>query len=639
MDFFEYKASAKRNTLWLYLLFMVAILALAVAVYVAATCLLYLLPLATRYAELPQNFWDFTRFVMITIATMAVILSGSWYKVNQLKKGGGIAIAQMLGGKRLRRTKDPQEKQLRNVIEEMAIASGVPRPVIFILEQQGVNAFAAGYAYKDTVIAVTRGAIEMLKRDELQGVVAHEFSHLLHSDTLLKMKMMGLLHGISMISDLGIVMIAGRNSMQYSTYGRVMHPVLMFSGLLFFGFGLLGLLAADFIKAAMSRQREYLADASAVQFTRNPEGIGNALKVIGGYRPGSKLTLPEVQQVSHLFFGEALQVWWQSNWWATHPPLASRIKRIDPTFRGRVKEIDEASVRFQNKTLANLFFTPTPSREQLNNNVAQVMQSIGEPDINHLHHAQHLLTQIPEAIHENLYQSKTAKAMVYYLLLDEDKVIVTKQLSCIPKEDSSDALTEVVRLRRLMPKITANLRLPCLDLVTPYLMDLTVSEHKMFLNTLKKLIAVNYHVSLFEYLSYHHFLYAFDLQGGKATRQVIAIAELKKQALILLGMVCQINADKKPQLILQEAVEQLFPGYHIKTTHKSNLKDVGEALEKLNLCSFEDKKILLQAVVFCVLSDGIVSTEELETVRLIATLLGCPMPALVNSSHVVASAV
>ncbi|MDX8387967.1 MAG: M48 family metalloprotease [Ghiorsea sp.] len=628
MDFFEHKADAKRNTLWLYLLFAVAVFAIVVAVYIAASASLYVFAFFIQEMNAPQLFWELNRFIWVSAATTAIIVTGSWYKVNQLKKGGGVAVAQMLGGLRLRKSQNPIERQLRNVIEEMAVASGVLTPAIFILEQRSINAFAAGYGQRDTAIAVTRGAIEMLSRDELQGVIAHEFSHVLHGDTLIKMKMMGLLHGITMISDLGILMIAGRFSSTYSHHKRATHPLLMLSGLLFFTVGLLGILAADFIKAAMSRQREFLADASAVQFTRNPEGIGNALKVIGGYKAGSRLNLPQAQQVSHLFFGEALQVWWQSNWWASHPPLLSRIQRIEPRFRGRINRVDEQSVRFQNEQNAISHFSPPPNAEQLKLNVNQVMASIGEPDVIHLVQAQHLLQSIPDAIHDDLSEINTAKALLYCLLIDENKGVATKQFQLIPKLDSSPVLAEVIRIRGLMPIIKPEMRLPMLDLVSPHLGELGGLEQKVLLKVMKQLIAANENVSLFEYLIYQHMLYLFGIKNEIKSDMFITIERFKQEVLVLLSLFCTFNQSSKPRRLFQEASAQLFSGYKVKFANEPSLNEVTHALEKLNLCSFEDKKRLLQAVVFCVLSDGVVSTEELETMRLVAMLLHCPMPTL-----------
>ncbi len=629
MDFFQYQAAAKRNTFWLYVLFAVAILVIVIAVYAVVTLSMYLLPLLARDIAVPTQFWELDRFVIVSVSTILLILLGSWYKIRQLKQGGGIAVAQMLGGKRLKVSQDPLERQLRNIVEEMAIASGVPTPAIFILEQRGINAFAAGYAFNDTAIAVTRGAMEVLSRDELQGVVAHEFSHILHGDTGLKMQMMGLLHGITMISDLGILLIAGRSSVSYSGRMRGSHPVVMLSGVLFFTVGLLGMLAADMIKAAMSRQREYLADASAVQFTRNPEGIGNALKVIGGYQAGSRLNLPEMQQVSHLFFCEAVKVWWQSNWWASHPPLVKRIQRIDPRFRGRMTKIDESAVRARNQEHAISHFSPPPNAEQLQQSVAQVMQSIGELDVQHLNQAQHLMQQIPNDIHDLLSDTFVAKCMTYVLLLDASKDIAREQMQMISSVDSSQALAEVLRIRNIMPNMKAELKLPILDMVSPQLSELTVAQQRVFLDTLKKLIAANRKVSLFEYLLYQNFLYSFGFKTNQPSNTYIVIERMKPEVELLLDRVCSMNKTNKPRHVKAKAWAQIFPNEKVKEgVKKSNLKDLIKALEKLNACSFEDKKKLLQAVVYGVLSDGLVSTEELETVRLISMMLGCPMPLL-----------
>ncbi len=628
MDFFQYQANAKRNTLWLYILFAIALLAIVVAVYAAVTVSFYMLPLFWRDFEAPQKFWEWQRFVYTSLSTIIFILLGSWYKMHQLKQGGGIAIAEMLGGQRLGKAKEPEERQLRNVVEEMAIASGMPTPAIFILEQQGINAFAAGYAYQDTAIAVTRGAIEMLNRDELQGVVAHEFSHLLHGDTLLKMKMMGLLHGITMISDLGILMISGRNTVSHSKYKGGSHPVLMLSGFLFFMIGLIGMLAADMIKAAMSRQREYLADASAVQFTRNPEGIVGALKVMGGYKAGSRLHIPEIQQVSHLCFGDALQSWWQSNWWATHPPLVNRIKRLDPSFRGRIEKFDEASVRAFNREQAAMMFALAPNPEQLRLNVEKVMSSIGEPNALHLTQAQILLAQIPEAIRQQLHKSITAKALVYLLLLDKDKDTERRQLQLISSHDSSPALAEVVRLKGVMPRIMDELRLPLLDLVSSELDMLEDVQKRLFLDTLKKLIEANGKVDLFEFLLYQYFLHDFGWKKARRGQGSIPIERMKHEVALLIDMICRINPDKKPGRIKHDMLAELFPGYTIKSVRKAGIGQVGKALEKLNLCSYDDKKQLLRALVYCVLSDGVVKTEEMETMRLVSMMLGCPMPML-----------
>ncbi|MDX8397409.1 MAG: M48 family metallopeptidase [Mariprofundaceae bacterium] len=632
MDFFEHKIDAKRNTYYLYLLFALAIFVINIAVYIAASASLYLSPLFFADIPAPNEFWTIPRFITVSLLTSGIILGGSFYKIQKLKKGGGSAIAKMLGGQRLRKSQDPIERQLINVVEEMAIASGILTPAVYIMEQKSINAFAAGYGQRDTVISITRGAIEMLGRDELQGVIAHEFSHILHGDTQLKMRMMGLLHGITMISDLGILMITGHYSSQYSVHKRASHPLLMLSGILFFSIGLMGMLAADFIKAALSRQREYLADASAVQFTRNPAGIANALKIIGGYKAGSRLRIPQAQQISHLFFGEALQVWWQSNWWASHPPLLARIQRIEPNFRGKIHHIDENKLRVQNQQSAISQFSPSPKLEQLQLNVDQVMQSIGTLNHNNLLQAQHLLKQIPKALYDQITDPITARAILYKLLLHNKKSILSKQLELISKIVSSSQLSEVLRIHQIIPNIKVELRLPLLDLLSPQLNQLEQQEKITIISVLKALMTAKQDVGLFEYLSYQHLLYSFGLKTKVQYSQSIKIARFEHEVVILLSMLCSISQHEKSKTIFQEAALLIYPSAHLKTIKQVDLHDVFRALKKLNLCSFNDKKNLLQAIVFCVLSDGKVSSEELETVRLISISLDCPMPALSSGS-------
>ena len=247
---------------------------------------------------------------------------------------GGTVVAERLGGRRVfPNTIDPAERRLLNVVEEMALASGVPVPPVFLLsEEQGINAFAAGYSPSDAVVGVTRGCAEQLTRDELQGVVAHEFSHILNGDMRLNMRLIGVLHGILLMG------LIGRELLRLGAFGgggalatkTTAPPHLLVIGLAFMIIGFLGLFIGNLIKAAVSRQREYLADASAVQFTRNPEGIAGALKRIGAAVFGSKLATPRAAEASHMYFAEGI-----SSLFATHPPLNDRIARIEPQWDGK----------------------------------------------------------------------------------------------------------------------------------------------------------------------------------------------------------------------------------------------------------------------------------------------------------------
>ncbi|MDQ6974636.1 MAG: M48 family metallopeptidase, partial [Mariprofundaceae bacterium] len=351
MNFFEHQAHARRRTSWLFALFSMVVVLLVWTVYSAVTLGLFaaeffLTHEGWRDGWIIASFWQYDRFIWTALLTTLILFIGAAYKIHQLKQGGGVMVAEQLGGKRLPpHIQDMLHRRVLNVVEEMAIASGLPVPPVYILQESGVNAFAAGFTASDTVIGVTQGAVEMLNRDELQAVIAHEFSHILHGDSRINMRMVGLLHGMTLISDLGSSLLTGHISSHHYRKKKGSHPALWILGILLFLAGLLGMIAADLIKLAISRQREFLADASAVQFTRNPEAMAHALMTIGGYRQGSHLSHQNAASLGYFFFSHTSLKALQhppkhKNWWASHPPLQQRIQRIMPSFRGRIPDVD-----------------------------------------------------------------------------------------------------------------------------------------------------------------------------------------------------------------------------------------------------------------------------------------------------------
>ena len=335
MNFFEHQDQARRKTGMLVGLFVVAVAGLIVGTYVLIMSL-YLggLEQASQQREMlinqfgPDTFWRPDIFVGVALAVFLVVGGGSLYKTAQLS-GGGEPLALSLGGRRLLSdSSDPVERKVLNVVEEMALASGLPVPPVFMMDrEQGINAFAAGYQPEDAVIGVTRGCVENLSRDELQGVIAHEFSHILNGDMRLNIRLIGIVHGILLVGLIGYytLRIAAASGSRRSSNDKGG------GGLAFLGLGLglmaigfIGTLIGNLIKAAVSRQREFLADASAVQFTRDPNGIAGALKKIGGFNAGSKVTVAKATEASHMFFATGV-----AELFATHPPLAKRIARID----------------------------------------------------------------------------------------------------------------------------------------------------------------------------------------------------------------------------------------------------------------------------------------------------------------------
>ncbi len=315
------------------LLFALAVVAIVAAVNLALALIWIWAngePLAGSH-DYPAGF-----FATNTLVTLALIGGGTLIQSWNLRDGGD-AVARMAGGRPvLPASRDLAERRLLNVVEEMALAAGIACPKVYLLDkEEAINAFAAGHNPNEAVIAVTRGALKRLNRDELQGVVGHEFSHILNGDMRLNVNLIGVLFGIQMVAGFGRTLMEfggrvwGRRGRDEK--GASGQAIVVVIGLVLFVVGYIGIFFGRLIKAAVSRQREFLADASAVQFTRNPDGIGGALRKIGGLArndgPGSRIAHPNAEQLSHLFLGAA-QPRLAGGWLATHPPLAERLRRI-----------------------------------------------------------------------------------------------------------------------------------------------------------------------------------------------------------------------------------------------------------------------------------------------------------------------
>jgi len=349
MDFFEHQDIAQRKTKLLVVFFTLAVVMIILFVYLA-----FVVAFAgakSKSGGFQMHLWQPELFFAVAAGTVLVVLFGSLYKIWELSKGGE-AVAAMLGGHLLDpSTSDLNERKLLNVVEEMALASGVPVPPVYLLEERAINAFAAGFSPGDAVIGVTRGCMELLNRDELQGVIAHEFSHILNGDMRVNIRLIGVLNGILIIGILGYILMrvmfhAGSGTRRRGRRGKEGGGgalAIFVLGLLLMAIGYIGVFFGKLIKSAVSRQREYLADASSVQFTRNPQGIAGALKKIGGLSLGSKLQSNHAEEASHMFFGDALRPAF-FNLLATHPPLTERLRRIDPAFDGDFPAVSKAAV-------------------------------------------------------------------------------------------------------------------------------------------------------------------------------------------------------------------------------------------------------------------------------------------------------
>ena len=407
MDFFEAQDQARRRTKWLVLWFILAVLGVVIAVD------------ALVFFVAGQ---DVGMLIPVSILTAGVIFAASGYKSMQLSSGGAV-VAKDLGGRLVMSgSTDFEEKRLLNIVEEMAIASGMPVPQVYLMDdEEGINAFAAGTEPSNAVIGVTRGCLQRLSRDELAGVIAHEFSHILNGDMRMNMKLMGLVFGLLVISIIGRGMVemlrfqsfSSRRSNNKEGGGAVLALFLIGLGLLVIGS--LGVLFGRMIQAAVSRQREFLADASAVQFTRNPDGIAGALKKIGGASLGSKMKNPKASEASHMFFSSGGLF---SFGLATHPPLPVRIKAIQKSWNGKFEasEIKQvAAGRTEKKKERKSPLDILPGVSMLN-----AAEEMGSEDRRQLSSGEQLVQGLDEDWKQAAADREEAQALIFGLLLAED---------------------------------------------------------------------------------------------------------------------------------------------------------------------------------------------------------------------------
>jgi len=422
--------------------------------------------------------------IAVTLITILVVGLGSLWKTLALRAGGR-TVAESLDGQLLSPgSGDIAERRLLNVVEEMAIASGTPVPPVYVMqEEMGINAFAAGFGPDDAVIGVTRGCMEKLTRDQLQGVIAHEFSHILNGDMRLNIRLMGILHGILVIGLIGGVLlrVGSYSSMSRRRSKDNGGAKIALVGLAIFIIGYVGFFFGKLIKAAVSRQREYLADASAVQFTRNPDGIAGALKAIGGYAGHGTLQSSQAESCSHMFFSHGKKKSFiEFNSLATHPPLHDRIQRIDPSFDGSFPEIDEdhsgvgdseKSVGFAGSKKRSRSVSP-PQPKAAAVTPEQLTASIGTIDPSRLSYARELVAGLPEALRDAAREPYSARALVYALLLDTDHEVRSKQLDhlAVSAEEGMHAATQ--ELQQVLSQVGRSARLPLADLAMPALRQL-----------------------------------------------------------------------------------------------------------------------------------------------------------------------
>ncbi|MEO1861843.1 MAG: M48 family metallopeptidase [Verrucomicrobiia bacterium] len=660
MDFFERQHKAKKKTGVLVFLFGVAVLLISLLNFLIIAAVI-------PFVDEDRNFstlQDPMLAMYVVLGTFVVISLAGLYRKSQLSDGGS-SIASMMGGRLVNMAStDPDEQKLMNVVEEMAIASSVPMPEVFVMsEEKAINAFAAGYTVDDAVIGVTDGCMRRLSRDELQGVIAHEFSHILNQDMRLNLRLVAVVFGLFVLSQLGRLMIqigfnsSGRRSSSNRDEGGG-GAVIGIAGLGIMAAGGLGILMGNLIKSAVSRQREYLADSSAVQFTRNPEGLAGALKKIGAMATGSRLLTPHAEEASHMFFGNGMSESWFS-FAATHPPLLDRILLLEPSFDGdfsgvKFEERRSPTAKPDSKARRTQSGIPIPGMgdalgqalppvimglaatgQVQVGSAAAVADSIGNPTQQHIDFAAALLASLPEAVRTAAHDTHDACALVFALLLDpKDGPVQKKQLGQVDKLFGEQMAKATLKLSADVASLDPRAKLPVADLAVGSLRRMAKDQFERFNKLLESLAAADEKIDLFEFslskLVIRHLEPHFVKQQKNPARYY-SLKKLSHECSVLISsLACTAGSN-------DETIQTAYAAgaSHLDATRLTQLPDVDcglqeldQALVTLDGVSINLKRKLIEAAAATVSADGYLQIQEAELLRAISDSLGCPMPPL-----------
>ncbi|MDZ8226652.1 M48 family metallopeptidase [Nostoc sp. ChiVER01] len=627
MNFFEHQDRARQNTQQLIGLFSLSIAVMIMAIYIAT---LFLFRMA------PRVWWHPGIFLYVAGITIIAIAIGSLYKIAYLREGGSV-IAQELGGRLLLPdTADEQGRQLLNIVEEMAIASGISVPEVYLLEREtGINAFAAGFTPNDAVIGVTRGTLQHLNRDELQGVIGHEFSHILNGDMRLNLRLVGLLHGILFIYLTGELLWRIRDSFRLGKEDKGL-PIWAF-GLALMAIGGIGLFCGRLIKAAISRQREFLADASAVQFTRNPNGLTGVFQKL--QKMDSRLIAPGAEAASHMFFGNALNPSFWENMFSTHPPLAERIRRVGGL---NVSNLPAVPSRNQGRS---------PSQESLTMGFAggsgptpeQVVNQVGSVTPEHFAHAQALLSQLPECLRLGAREQESAMAIAFALALDTENIeIQQRQIAWLREVQPAELVDKTLELTSEISQLDPRIRLPLVDLAVPVLRQNSAKECQRLCKCLHGLVVATGSLSLWHFvlqLILWHRLQPSINPTSATTVEFTSIEEIWPDSLLVLSVIARIGysqpdastediayAFRSGVFRLPKAGEQQKPDMPLNC----NFTELKKSIDRLRLASPKLKQAIVDACAHTVLLDNKVTQSEADLLRAIAMTLDCPIPPFLN---------
>ena len=635
MNFFEAQAKARRSTTLLVVLFL-----LGVAGTVALTHLLLLVVWAqfnggtTELSVASLMRHNDAQSVTVSAAVVLfIVVSGGLYKLFQLSAGGRV-VADALEGKLIpRESSDEAERRLLNVVDEMALASGVASPPVYLLESDSINAFAAGLTYDDAVIGITRGALNGLERQELQGVIAHEFSHIFNGDMRLNSRITGVLHGILLIGLIGRQILRAlddsgvhRRRSSNNKKGDAVGAAIMI-GIGFTVIGFVGTLFGEIIKATISRQREYLADASAVQYTRYPAGIANALKKIGSV--GSEIRSNEASAYSHFYFADGVKGFWD-HLFSTHPDLKKRIRRIEPRWDGKFLTVVPESatndiVEYATEKPKKEVFTAVSTAAVLG-----AIDRMGEADAPSVEKAREILQELPKALLGMARHPMGAQAVVLALLGAGEAQVRDLQLGFLRQQPL--LLNQIALAQPYVDALEKGLRLPLLLQCIVSLKMMSSSQYKEFRSAVKRFTEADGKLSLFEWTLEHLLLHPLDLQFGIVKEPVqihTHIGAVRKEIEVYLSELARTQYDDEAaaRRAFDETVRaagatalryapRSVPGYEA----------FDEAVHVLEKGRLGVRKKVLDMSVELLSHDGQIDGGDLELLHAMASTLKLPIP-------------
>jgi len=647
LNFFDSQDKARRTTRRLVFayIFATALIVLSVTLIVGIALFNFT---ETGYGITAGAFIKQQAPILFGTAILATlfILGATAFKTATLSSGGSRVALDMGGTLVPPDVQDPLRRRLRNVVEEMAIASGMPVPDIYVMEQEsGINAFAAGYTPGDAAIAVTRGTLELLDREELQGVVGHEFSHILNGDMRLNIRLMGVLFGIMVLGLIGrMILRGGHHASIVSSRRNRGAPAVLIIGLGLAILGGIGVIIARAIKASISRQREFLADASAVQFTRQTDGLANALKKIGGYQEGSHLQAADPEEVSHMLFGTGSRL---RGMFATHPPLTERIQALDPNFKASdYPVVDSRPVPTAGDNTAVSGLRSGMERSVASSGATSLPETIttmvGDPETQHIEFASQLRRSVPELLYDAAHSHELAYLLTIALILDGNGRNLDRQLKLADERLGTRRAQLIRQYYDEICNIGAEYRLPLMEIAFPALKRRPVPQLSYLIDLTKRLIDIDGEIDLYEYCFYRILVSNLGQALDPSSRQKRRrnIREPVRRAAVDLLQVIAIHGHKdagEAERAFDAGVKSFGDWgrkFNFDDNSAASVTVLDQSLEMLLALNSDGKQMLLEAITVVVMSDKTLTVAEGELIRAICASLDCPLPPILVENSI-----